>query len=331
MVPTWHITRHLAVQPSAVWEALFGKFDTFIYEGSFHHPCTWLGMCMAQARGKRVLLYAHGWRRTDTNALIRVIRLAFLRQADGLLLYGHRARSIGLALGVSPEKMHVVYNSMDYQQMVALRNSISQTQLNALRKKLFDNSHLPVVIYVGRLIASKQVDLLIEACSRVKTGGQPLGLIIVGEGPEMGFLKEKAFRLNLPVHFTGAVYEETQLSLLISAANVLVVPGYLGLSAIHAMTYGTPVIAHDEIDQQMPEVEAIISGRTGAFFYKNDPDSLTKTLLPFMCTSNLRSIYRQNCLAMVDNYYNPVAMRIVFDRAVSGLPSKDSLSPSLRD
>lgn len=330
VVPTWHITRHLAIQPSVAREAFFGKYDTFIFEGAFHHPCTWLAMWIAQARGKRVLLYTHGWRRNDTNALIRVIRLAFLRQADGLLLYGHRARSIGLSLGISPEKMYVVYNSKDYQQMVALRNSISQTQLNALRERLFGSSQLPVVIYVGRLIAAKQVDLLVEACSRVISGGHSLGLIVVGNGPQLEFLKEKTLRLNVPVHFTGAIYDETELSLLISASNVLVVPGYLGLSAIHAMTYGTPVIAHDAFDQQMPEVETIIPGKTGAFFRQNDPDSLAKALIPFLCAADSRSTYRQNCLAMVDHYYNPVTMRIVFDRAVNGIPSNDSLSPFTR-
>jgi glycosyltransferase involved in cell wall biosynthesis len=253
-----------------------------------------------------------------------MIRLAFLSQADGLLLYGHRARSIGLSLGMSPEKMYVVYNSMDYQQMATLRNSISQAQLNALREKLFDNSQLPVVIYVGRLIATKQVDLLVEACSRVINGGYPLGLIVVGDGLELEFLKEKTLRLNVPVYFTGAVYEETELSLLISASNVLVVPRYLGLSAIHAMTYGIPVITQDAFDQQGPEVETIIPGKTGAFFHQNDPDSLAEALIPFLYITNPRSTYRQNCLAIVDDYYNPATMRIAFDRAVAGLPSEDS-------
>jgi len=327
VVPTWHFTLHLAIQPSTMWEALIGKYDTFIFEGVFHHLCIWLAMWIAHARGKRVLLYTHGWRHEDTNSIIRAVRFVFLRQADGLLLYSYRARSIGISLGISPEKMYVVYNSMDYPRMVALRDSINQTQLNILRERLFGYSELPVVIYVGRLIPTKQVDLLVEACSRLKRGGYPIGLIIVGEGQEFELLKVKTLELKVPAHFTGAVYDETDLSLLISAANVLVVPGALGLSSIHAMTYGTPVITNDSLDQQGPEVETIVPGKTGAFFHKNDPESLAKAMIPFLGKTELYLNYRKNCIKMIDNYYNPIMMRKVFDRAINGLPSIDSLLP----
>jgi glycosyltransferase involved in cell wall biosynthesis len=329
VIPTWQTTLHLAIQPAAAWIGLFGKYDTFIFEGSFTHPFTWLAMWMVKSRKKRVLLYTHGWNRTDTNAIIRYLRLAFYRLADGLLLYGHKAWSVGLSLGIAPEKMYVVYNSLDYHQMVALRDSIRQAHLKNIRERLFGNAQLPVIIYVGRLIASKHVDQLVEACSRVISRGHPLGLVVVGAGPELVSLKNKASRLNVPAIFTGPVYDEKELSLLISAATVMVVPGDLGLSAIHAMTYGTPVITNNVFDKQGPEVETIIPGQTGAFFHQNDLDSLVEVLIPFINDPDVRSRYRQNCIAMVDQYYNPVTMRLIFDQAVNGVPSRDSLSFSL--
>src|SRR6266498_177234 len=316
VVPTWQATLHLAIQPAEVWIALFGQYDAFIFEGSFTHPFTWLAMWIARARKKRVLLYTHGWNRRDTNDITRYLRLAFYRQADSLLLYGHKARSIGYSLGIAPEKMYIVYNSLDYHQMVALRNSISRAQLTNIRGKLFGNAQLPVVIYVGRLIISKHVDQLVEACSRIISSGHPLGLIVVGGGPELESLKSKASQLNVPASFTGTLYEEKELSLLVSASNVMAVPGYLGLSSIHAMTYGTPVITNDDFDQHMSEVETIIPEKTGAFFHQNDLDSLVEGLIPFVNDPDTRAHYRENCIAMVDKYYNPVAMRFVFDQAV---------------
>ena len=46
--------------------------------------------------------------------------------------------------------------------------------------------------------------------------------------------------------------------------------------AIHALAYGTPVITHDDLDRQMPEVEVISEGLTGAFFKHGDVADLAE-------------------------------------------------------
>lgn len=327
VVRTWQPAIHLAFQPAAMWTGFTGRYDAFIFEGAFQHPTAWIAMLTAQARGKRVLLYTHGWRRKDTNALIYTIRLAFLRKADGLLLYGSRAKSIGLSLGIAPDKMYVVLNSLDHRKMVSLRNMVSQDQHLILREQLFGNRLIPVVIYSGRLMESKRVDLLIEACARVIHRGYSLGLLVVGGGPEMDRLKDKAKRSGVPAHFTGPLYDEAELCRLISASNVMVVPGPVGLSAIHAMTYGTPIITNDSWDSQNPEAEAIVPGRTGAFFRQDNPNTLADVLISFTANPNTREHYASHCIEMVDKYYNPSFMRGVFDRAVSGIPPDDTFLP----
>jgi glycosyltransferase involved in cell wall biosynthesis len=324
-VRTWQPAVHLALQPAAMRTALSAEYDAFIFEGSLEHPTTWIAMQLARARGKRVLLYTHGWRREDTNATLRATRLAFYRQADALLLYGFRAKSIGRSLGIMPDGMHVAFNSLNYREMVVLRDTVSQDQSLAVRERLFGNGELPVAIYVGRLIASKRVDLLLEGCAKVAARGYRLGLLIVGDGPERKSLEDKAMRLGIPTHFAGALHDERELCSLISASMVMVVPGYVGLSAIHAMTYGVPIITNDDLDSHSPEVEAIIPGRTGEFFRSGDPDSLAEALLPFLATSGGRASYSPCCKEMVDRYYNPAFMRSVFDRAVSGRPAEDAL------
>ena len=44
--------------------------------------------------------------------------------------------------------------------------------------------------------------------------------------------------------------------------DITVSPDKVGLTAIHSMAYGRPVITHDNMDRQGPEVEAVIPGRT---------------------------------------------------------------------
>ncbi len=326
-IKVWQIGAYLAIQPAAVQTAFIGNYDVYIFEGSFLHPSTWTAMLAAKGRGKRVLLYTHGWRRRDTNPVVSSARLAFYRMADGLLLYGRRAKSIGSTLGIPSETMYIVYNSLDYRTMVQLRSAISPEQHDRRREDLFGDRKLPIIIHVGRLTAVKRLDLLVEACGLALRKGHRLGLLIVGDGPQKKALKKRVSQLGIPTFFTGPLYDETQLSLMISVSNVLVVPGAIGLSAIHAMTYGTPVVTSNNFEKQMPEVEAVIPGWTGAFFQAGNVESLFEAVVPFLGPES-RSKYASHCISIVDRFYNPVYMRRVFDRAVRGDSAVDEVYPN---
>ena len=328
---TWQPEIHLAFQPAAVRAALFQSFDCFILEGAFTYPTAWLAMLTARARRKRVLLYTHGWKHEDNNALIRAARLLFMRQANGLLLYGRRAKNIAQSLGVPSRNIYVVHNSLDYVSMTALRDAISADDSSSLKERLFGDHDLPLVIYVGRLVASKNVRFLLEACGAMLRQGRQVGLIIVGSGPEEELLKDVARQQELKVHFTGPLYDERELAPLFAAANVMVVPGATGLSAIHAMTYGTPVVTSDLWDLHGPEIEGIVPSYTGGFYRAGNLNSFMETLRPFVENKMARDLYSPSCRTVVDKYYNPRFMREVFDRAVSGLPaSNDNLTIEVR-
>jgi glycosyltransferase involved in cell wall biosynthesis len=53
-------------------------------------------------------------------------------------------------------------------------------------------------------------------------------------------IKER--KLDDFIVFYGESYNERELAPLIALADVCVSPGNVGLTAIHALTYGTPVI-----------------------------------------------------------------------------------------
>ena len=50
--------------------------------------------------------------------------------------------------------------------------------------------------------------------------------------------------------------------------------GNIGLTAIHSLSFGTPVASHDNFENQMPEVEAIIDGENGFLFEENNSNDL---------------------------------------------------------
>jgi N-acetylglucosamine-6-phosphate deacetylase len=71
------------------------------------------------------------------------------------------------------------------------------------------------------------------------------------------------------------------------------------------MVYGTPVITHSDFKNQMPEFESIQTGVTGAFFKKDNIDSLADMIIYWKLQHFDREKVRLACFEMIDNYYNP--------------------------
>jgi glycosyltransferase involved in cell wall biosynthesis len=72
------------------------------------------------------------------------------------------------------------------------------------------------VLSVGRLVAHKRMDVVIDACARLN---RPL--IVAGAGPELAVLQEQATRLGANVRFTGFLSHD-ELDVLYRQASVLV-------------------------------------------------------------------------------------------------------------
>jgi glycosyltransferase involved in cell wall biosynthesis len=102
----------------------------------------------------------------------------------------------------------------------------------------------PRLLFVGRLMAQKGIDLLLDALSRLPVG---VGLDIVGDGPDRDSLEARAGDLGVGdrVKFHGAVKQHA-LPGFYQRAAALVVPSTeegLGLVAVEAQLCETPVVA----------------------------------------------------------------------------------------
>lgn len=97
------------------------------------------------------------------------------------------------------------------------------------------------VLSVGRLIADKGMDVVIEACAAAK---RPL--VIAGSGPERAALEARARALGADVRFVGFV-GRAELAALYQQASVAVLAARRGEGLpnvlLEAMAHGRPVIA----------------------------------------------------------------------------------------
>jgi rhamnosyl/mannosyltransferase len=130
----------------------------------------------------------------------------------------------------------------------------------------------PIVLFVGRLVPYKGVDVLIEAMRGV--AGVAL---LVGDGPERRPLEQRTRALGLcdRVKFLGSVGDD-ELSALYHACDLFVLPSVtrqeaFGVVQIEAMARGKPVISTD-----LATGVSFVNrhGETGLVVPPRDPDAL---------------------------------------------------------
>ena len=251
---------------------------------------------------KRLYFWTHGWYGKESR-LTAWIKKCFFKMADGIFLYGNYARNLMIEEGFDSDKLFVIHNSLDHHKQVEIRKSMTSSDIFS---KHFKNKN-KTIIFIGRLTAVKRLDLLIEAIRILKTKGYNYNLVLVGDGSERSNLEHLVMNNNLEenVWFYGACYDEYENANLIYNADLCVAPGNVGLTAMHTMVFGTPVISHNDFKWQMPEFEAIKPGKTGAFFDKNNVDSLTQAISNWFVNNEDREAVRKECYDEIDNFWTP--------------------------
>lgn len=298
------------------------EFDAVVLLGNALWPDTWLAAISARLSGKRVFFWTHGWVKRD-RAPVAFLRRRYYRLAHGLLLYGHVAKAIGIAQGFDPARLHVIYNSLDVDEQDRMRDAVSEQDLRAVRRRLFDDESTPVVVCVSRLTPVRRLDLLLDAASLLRRRGRPLNILLVGDGPERAALEARARALDLRVCFYGPCYDEAELARLTMAANVTAAPGKVGLTAMQSLAYGTPVITHDDPFDQMPEWEAIVDGRSGSFFRPGDVEQIAACLERWTQSPWTDAATRRDCVGVIHRFYHPATQAWIIERALDGKPADD--------
>lgn len=300
--------------------------DCLIVHAGMYWPNIWIASAVGKLRGKKVYNWTHGWVR-PSKGVVGVIRRLMYRLFDGFLLYGHVAKILAIQEGFTPEKLHVVYNSLDVDAQIEARSRVSRDQLVALRQKFFGNSKNPVITCTTRLIAVRGLDELIKAASMLKARGKEVSILLIGDGPEREPLEKLAISLGVHAYFFGPCYDEEKLAELVMVGTVTVAPGKIGLTAMHSLAFGRPVITHDSVYEQMPEWEAVIPGKTGTLFKRGSLESLAQAIYDATSEAWPTKQQERDCHLIINRFYNPANQRWLIDRAISGLPANDLAEP----
>lgn len=312
-IPTRNVwlTGQVLWQPGVLPAVLGNRFDGVIFLGDMHYLSTWTAALLLKAMGKPFAFWTIGMHRPE-----RGLRLAVRRFWHGLagrvLVYGEYARSLMVGSGSRPDSVVVIGNSLDFERQSRL--------FHQLTPKPRQPEAVPTLIAIGRLTARRKLDRLIEAVADLRREGLELRLKLIGDGSERPALQALASRLSLEqVEFLGAVYDEAEIAAHVYEADLCVVPGIIGLGAVHAHSYGTPVITCGDWAIQAPEAEVIARGETGDFCAWDDTGSVAAAIRRWMEAGHDRETVRAACRRRVADRWTPAAQRAAIERALKPL------------
>lgn len=171
----------------------------------------------------------------------------------------------------------------EYEDGVARSPTYSASERRARRQNLgFGNA--PLVAFLGRLVDSKGVGLLVEALGTVEEAQA----VIIGDGPKREELEIWALRLGVSdrVTFVGGVPENEKWELL-HASDVVVLPSRelpngavegFGIALLEATAAGAMTLG----SRSGGITDVIVHGETGRLFQSGDQESLARHLVALL-------------------------------------------------
>ncbi len=172
------------------------------------------------------------------------------------------SRRLGdVRIPVSPFTAKRMGLAEDHGQDTIVGNGV---ELEAIRRARRDPQATDLV-FVGRLIDEKRVDLLLEAMHALASDHPDLRCTVIGDGPERSALEGRAIRLGLGerVTFAGRV-DGSRVYRLMKAARILVMPSVregFGITVAEAQACGTvPIVVRSPMSAAPALVQDGVDG-----------------------------------------------------------------------
>lgn len=182
-----------------------------------------------------------------------------------------------------------------WQRGVDLRRFSPAYRCDELRRSVGAH-HVPLLLYVGRLVKEKDLDDLVEAAHLLRIRGCRFALAIVGDGP----MREELGQALPCAHFLGYQHGD-QLSAWYASADAFVFPSTtetFGNVILEAFASGLPAVGVS----QGGVADIITHGRDGLLARPHDPRSLADAIQSLLCDEPRRTAMARAALSTAASY-----------------------------
>jgi glycosyltransferase involved in cell wall biosynthesis len=225
---------------------LFGRRVPDVFVSLYAAPAFILGWALARARGARTAF----WVEATNEAWItrrrwkEAVKSKVLPRADAILTAGEDGRSFARKYGAQNARIHHVPHVIDVDHY-SRGSSLSDRERESLRAEIGVRG--VTFSYVGRIYVEKGLTFLLDAFAELQRRDVgEVSLLLVGDGPDEGFLRQRCEEAKLQnVVFYG--FREAQiLPSLYACSDTFVFPTLgepFGIAVLEAMACRLPVIA----------------------------------------------------------------------------------------
>jgi glycosyltransferase involved in cell wall biosynthesis len=202
-----------------------------------------------------------------------------LQSSNAVITVSRGLKEVVCELGIRPGKIRVVYQGID-------SSVFCPGDREEARRRLRIPGDAFVLLWVGRFHPQKGLELLLEACARLRQGGVAFHLYLLGYGALERALQAQTRRLGLgmAVHFVGP-RPYLDLPDWYRAANCYVLPSrWEGLPNVlrESLACGTPFVATN-----VGSVAEIADERWSRLVVPEDVTALTEALKEVITDQNL--------------------------------------------
>jgi glycosyltransferase involved in cell wall biosynthesis len=287
-LPGFNLLPNLRITPRLLHHLLVDDYDVVIkcINGRFALPVTFL---IAKLRQKPFVLWTGIWHHPQTlfhRLTFPLTRFIYLR-ADAIVTYGTHVKQYLIELGVSGERIFPSYHATENE---LYRRPVASQERERVRAQVGVETR-PVILYVGRLVDEKGLDVLIDAVACV--GDPEPVLLLVGEGELRPGLRERCDERGVIAKFAGYI-PNVELYRFYAVADVFVLPSVTtrtfkepwGLVVNEAMNQGVPVIATNAVGAAAGGL--VKHGETGLVVPERDVYALAAALRKLLREPDLR-------------------------------------------
>jgi len=248
-------------------------------------PSGLAGAILKKLSAVRMQAFCHGKEITGPAARsgpkAAALRLV-LNRADSIAAVSHFTADRILEFGVDPQKVRVLYPSVDHRRFHPGRDG------STIRRQ-FGLEHKRVILTVGRLIERKGHDIVIQALPRILDLVPEAHYLIAGDGPFRPRLKQLVDKLGLqpwvtfagqfPDHLTPDFYAAADV--FVMASRQLDTDGDVegfGIVLLEASASGLPVVGGDS--GGVPE--AVARCERGTVVPPTDTEAVADALVKYL-------------------------------------------------
>jgi glycosyltransferase involved in cell wall biosynthesis len=241
----------------ASFKLLFAKFDVIDVDHMPYFPLFSIRIVAWLKRKPMIATWHEVWGRDYWRTYMG---------ASGNIAYAIERLSILLPskiIAVSEMTGERLRSEMNFKRSTPLvRNGVDMAAIKRVHAK---TTHVDVM-YAGRLIEHKNVDMLLQALAKLKLTSPDITCAIFGDGPERSKLEALSQKLGLTnnVKFYGFLKDHSQVYAYMKAARVFVLPSTregFGISVIEANACGLPVVTMNHPANAAKDLITPITGR----------------------------------------------------------------------